>query len=111
DRVEPNPCVLHGEREVTIVLPQPNGGAWSIRVLGRILQCLERAEEGRGLDLLRVPVDMLCADLDVDRRLSRLRLQRLHPPSVGEDRWVDPAREVSQLLEGLLRVALQLPEN
>ena len=81
------------------------------RVLGDVLQRLEAAEVDRGLDLLWVARDAVGLQGDRDRRLPGLRLERGRKTLVGEQRRVDAASEVAQVLEGVGRVGLQLGEH
>ena len=81
------------------------------RVLARVLQRLEAAEVDRGLDLLRVPADLLGLDRRGQRGAVAGGAERVGQPAVHQQRRVDAVREVAQLLHRLLEVGRDLVEH
>ena len=55
--------------------------------------------------------DPLRLDLDGQRPLANLTRQRRHQPLIGQERRVDPAGQVSKVLQGLGRFPFDLFEH
>ena len=102
--VEATPVVLHREREVAAIATQANHDVRGVRVLRHVLQRLEHREVDRGLDVARVAADAVVVDRDRDGHLARLRFERLGQTPIGQERRVDPARQVAQVLQRALHV-------
>ncbi len=91
--------------------PQVDPHGLRVRVLRDVLQRLEAREVDGGLRILREAPDPVGDDLDRHGRLARLRLERGEQALVRQERRVDAARQVPQILERPLRVALQLRKH
>ena len=76
-------------------------------MLHDVLQGLQDAEVRCRLHLLRVAAEPVRVHVDGQQRSTGLRPQGRHQPLIGEHRRVDPAREVAELAERLLRVGLE----
>ena len=111
-RVEPDAVVPDLEREPSAVLSKSSTSTLEApRVLRDVLERLEDAEVDARLDVLRVAPDAVGGDVDRDGGLARLRLERRGEPLVGEQRRVDPAREVAERLERVVGLRLQLRDQ
>src|SRR2546426_6019418 len=111
-RIEPHAVVLHLETEPALVARcQAHDRTRCVRVLRHVLQGLETTEVDGCLDLLRVAVHPVGLDVHGDGSLARLRTKSRAEPLVGQERRVDPTREVAQRLERLVRLRLDLGEH
>ena len=86
---------------------QPDRRRRRLGVLRDVLERFERAEVDRRLHLLGVPPDPIHVDRRRDRRLPCLRLERGCESLVGEERWIDPPGEVTQVIERILEGSSQ----
>ena len=84
--------------------------AW--RVLGRVLQGLQAAEVHRGLDIGRVPAPaQLAVTRDGEWATARGCLERLGEAAIGEQRRVDPVRQIAELGDSDLEVVSELVQQ
>ena len=100
--VEAASVVAHGEREQSrCVCASEISVRAGLGVLRDVVQRLEHAEVHGGLDLLRVPPERRPPRPSIGTAALRAcDFERGREPSVGEQRRVDAAREVAQVLEG-----------
>ena len=84
---------------MSVGVGEPDDRRGRAGVLRHVLERLERAEVDRGLHLLVVPTNAVGLDGRGDGSLARLRLERGRQPAVGEQRRIDPAREVLEEAE------------
>jgi len=105
------PVVDDDEVERAVPLFERDRPPVRLRVLRSVLEGFQHGEVDGRLDLLRESAEVLGVDSDGHRRFPGLGLERRREPLVGEERWVDAAREVAQVVEGGGRVDLQLAEG
>src|SRR5918996_4204412 len=107
-RVEPPAVVLDFEPQRALLRPEPDGGRGRVRILRRVLEGLEDAEVRSGLGLGRVPAEAVGLHGDRERHLPGLGLEGRREPLVGQERRIDPAGQVPEVLEGLLALGFGL---
>jgi hypothetical protein len=107
-RVVPGSVVRHGEAQAVRGDAQRDARRGGARVLGGILQRLEAAEVDGCLGLLREPPDRVGRNGHRHRGLARLRGQGGDQSGVREQRRVDAAGEVAEVLKRARRVGPQL---
>ena len=107
------PCAVVGDREPQLAVRPLEGdrGRRRVRVLRHVLEGLERGEVDGRLDLLRQALDAIGVHVDGHRRLASLRDERRCQALVGEQRRIDTAGEVAQIVERTACVHLQLGEH
>src|SRR5206468_735832 len=110
-RLEAAPVIRHREREQGRRARDRDRRLRGCRVLRDVLQSLETREVHGGLDVLRQPPDAVGVDPNREWRLPGLRVQRGPEALVGEQRRIDPARQVAKVVEGGLRLLLDLTEH
>ena len=98
-RIEAPSVVLDLEGKAPVRSRQADHRAIGGRVLGDVLQGLERAEVDRGLDVGRESSEAVGIHVDPEVALPRLGLDRRDQALVREQRLVDAASEVAQILE------------
>ena len=103
--------VRHLEPKLAVLTRESDRDAARLRVLRDVVQGLEAAEVDGRLHGLRVPGDAVRVHDHGERRLSTLRLERRGQPLVGEERRIDPAGQVSQVLERRLRILMDVAEQ
>src|SRR2546423_570888 len=84
---------------MVVLVADTNRGAGGVRVLRDVVERLEAAEVDGRLHLLGVSTDAFGLDRRRDGRLTGLSLERRGETLVGEERRVDAASEVAQILE------------
>ena len=82
-----------------------------VRVLGHVLHRFQAGEVHGRLDLLGASPDPVGMDIDRHHRLASLGLQRRREPLVGEQRRIDAARQVSQVLERVVGLGLDVGQH
>ncbi len=100
----PLPSSVTENARLAVLATQSDRDVRRVRVLRHVLHRLEHREVDGRLDLPRVPADAVAVDGHGERRLASLRLERLGQTPVGEERRVDPAGEVAEVLQRVLRV-------
>src|SRR5918995_2562889 len=109
--VEADAVVAHGEREFAFRLAKGDQDFARLGVFGDVLKGLEHAEVNGGFRVLPVAPDTVRPGRGGHGDLPRLRLDRRGETIVGEKRRIDASGEVAQVLEGLVRLALQIIEH
>ena len=105
---KPRPSSSTSKERLPFARAQTDHGAVRGGVLRDVLERLERAEVDGRLHVGGEPAQVLRVHLDAVLALAGLRLDRGHEPPVGEERRVDAAREVAEILERRLRLGLDL---
>jgi hypothetical protein len=101
--VEARAVIGDRERQALAVVAEGHAGRRGVCVLGDVLQRLQDTEVHRGLDVLRVPADARSLDRYRQRWFVGLRFERGRQAQVGEQRRVDPAGEITELFQRVLR--------
>ncbi|HYZ53482.1 MAG TPA: hypothetical protein VE733_08280 [Streptosporangiaceae bacterium] len=89
-------------------------GDGGVPVLGRVGQRLGDRVVGGELDRLGQPILHLDVQADRDRGAAGQRLQRRAQPALGQDRWMETAGDLAQLLQRAGHLgdrAVQLPRQ
>ena len=107
-RLEPPPVVFDLEHQIPVNLGKPDDRGGCLRVLRDVLKGLERAEVHGCFDLLRVSVDPVGLHCRGRRSLAGLGLERDDESLVREQRGVDPAGKIAQVVERSLEGVLEL---
>ena len=110
-RVEPDAVVGDGERQAPVRPGKRDRHLRGFRVLRDVLKGLEAREVDGRFDVLGAPTHVARLDRHRDGGLPRLRFQRGGQALVREERRVDPAREVTEIVERARGVGLDLPRH
>ena len=105
--VEHSAVVGDLERQMSVGVGEPDDGSGRAGVLGHVLERLERAEVDGGLHLLVVPTNAVGLDGRGDGSLERLRIEGGRQAAVGEQRRIDTAGEVAEIVEGAVERLLE----
>ena len=110
-RIEPDAVVADLEPEHAFAVRQDELRLGRLRVLRDVLQGLEAREVHGRLHVLAVAFDAVTTDPDRHRRSPDLRFERSDQTLVGQQRRVDPAGELAEVLERVACVGLDVLEH
>jgi hypothetical protein len=110
-RVEPTPVVADLEAELARAVQEQDRRSVRPRVLADVLQGLQAREVHGRLDVRGEPLHPVGLDRHGYHRPTSLRLERGRQSLVGEQRRIDPTREVPEILQRVRRGALERVEQ
>ena len=109
--VEARAVVGDGKQQSSRLLPDAYRDVRVRSVLARVLKRFETAEVDSGFDVAVVTPDPLGRQLDVERAPVDHWAKCPGEAAVDQERWVDPMRELAQLLDRVLDGGSQLVEH